>query len=147
MVGRLAQSAAGQHRCAAAATRKPRRGRRNDRKAVLLAGNTFGDSRSDGDFEEFVLIGLEHQKNPQNEREYPNQSHDRGPKPDAEKAARRQDNTQADAQNGESAEDHDGLRSVEFHEGPLINQKENNSRDPAKNVAQKTGNVFCQAVA
>jgi hypothetical protein len=47
-----------------------------------------------------------------------------------------------DADNGQTAEDRDGLGGMEFDPRTLVNQQEDKTGHPTERVAQQAGNIF-----
>ena|ERR1700674_212889 len=61
-------------RCRCAGSPLPCAGCRDEKKAVLIAGKTFCNPCRDRHLELLVLVGLNHEQDPQNERNQTNQA-------------------------------------------------------------------------
>jgi hypothetical protein len=69
-----------------------------------------------------MLIGFDHQENPQNDSDQAQHHGNQRPEPESNKAADTHDDAETYPQDRQSAEYHDGLRGVKSHEGPFVDQ-------------------------
>lgn len=112
----------------------------------LLPGNSFGDSRRNRQFEELVLVRLNHEKYPEHEAHQADQHGNKRPQTETQQSAKVDDHSHADSQNGQRTEDYNRLRRVESDERPLVDQKEDDPGDPADSVAEQSGHVLREAL-
>jgi hypothetical protein len=124
--------------------------RREARKSVLIPGKALGDAGGDRYLELLMLICLHHQQDPENERGQANEAVQCGSEPERAISAHhhethtKEKDPNDDIKDVETAEHDDRLRRVKTHERPLVDQEENDSREPSKQVAQERGHVFRQ---
>jgi len=60
----------------------------------------------------------------------------------ARKQANPEKNSQGDADDVETAEDHDGLCGVELNERPFVDEKKDDACEPAQYIAEGASGVF-----
>src|SRR5215813_11969577 len=106
----------------------------------LFSSEAVGNISGNWNTHVFVLISLDHEKDPENKSDQTNQS-ENSP---AEKVAHKD---QADTNNAQSSEDGDRLCGLEFNPWALIDQQEDNSGNPANCITKKPRNIFGQTFA
>src|ERR1700740_3865203 len=101
----------------------------------LFPSAAFGDFGDNGQLEEFMLKGLDHEQNPEYEAKQADQQIDTDPhKTETEEAATYKENSPDVVKKGDGAEDDNGLCGMEFHERALVDEKKDNPGDPAERV-------------
>ena len=95
--------------------------------------------RGDRHAEALALVGLNHKQYPEDERykfQEPEESPAKGETAQTtHEEAETEEGAHDEVQNVQSAEGHDGLRGVKAHEGPPIDEKEDQAGDPTERVA------------
>ena len=65
-----------------------------------------------------------------------------GPQAEAVESRAKDSEAQDHTNDEQDAEDHDRLRGMEAHEGPLVDEQKDDSGQPAEQVAEQAGDVF-----